>query len=298
MVSTTIKEKMESNQAESHLFGNSDNDVSFEDLVQNEHNQKERALMRISQAKRERSGSNLQLEKIAERPSRYERIREALDYEDEDDDEDPDMPDNDLRKALFEAIPEPYPHTLNYQKVVITEAGDPIDQDTKDACLKLKKCMDIRNKWIGAHPFPPQDAEFPTSAPCSPDRPSRKGTSEHYRRRLPPSYEIFGVPLPPPVHHLRFKMVDGVVRVAMKTPSNNSTHAISVGLSLSTDESPDQAQEGILTSELKATGANEAEEEGVDWGRSIYPVFGYSEYVNDYNYVSTTPTAVYLLIYT
>ena len=253
-------------------MGNTDLDVSFEDLVQNEHTQKEKALMRISQAKRERSGSNL--EKILERMPKSERIKfkPEDDGDDDDDSEDGDEndPDNDLRKALFESIPEPYPHTTNFQRVVISEAGDPIDQDTKDACAKLKKCMDIRAKWIGAHPFPPQDCEsnFPVEPP-SPDRPvARKGKIEgSYRRRMPPTYEIFGVELPPTVNNLRFKMVDGVVRVQTVAAP---TTAIDRNSNLTVLAKPNE--------ELN-------DDEGIDWSTSIYPVWTYKDYVEDYTHV-------------
>ena len=293
-------------------MGDHGNNMSFEDLVQNESIAKERALLRISQAKRERSGSNLSLDKIVERPTRTEKYSkdstDDLDEEDEDDDdEDDDYKDEhtkDLRKALFESIPEPYPHTLNYQRVVISDAGDPADYDTKDACAKLKACMDIRDKWINAHPFPPQDLEnaFPPDlAPNSPDRPAnrKKGEEINYRRRLPPTYEVFGVPLPPTVHHLQFKMVKGVVMV--HTVNNMADPGSSpVGLSLTTESADaDDALESLrkkIDDSLDVSHDEEidkvflepevVDEDGQDWNKSIFPVHSYSEYVKDYYFVS------------
>jgi hypothetical protein len=276
---------MEDEHSSNHVMGNSDHDVSFEDLVQNEHTQKEKTLFRISQAKRERSGSSVALEKIAERPTRSGKANTQQGWEDdEDDEEEPDMPDNDLRKALFEAIPEPYPHTLNYQRVIISDAGDPLDFDTKDSCARLKKCMEVRNKWIGAHPFPPQDENNFASEPSSPERPAgRKGKIENnYRRREPPTYEIFGVPLPHSIHHLRFKTIAGVVHV-QNAPQfgNQATAGSPVGMTLTTDSADE-----VDRQERQQDGAEVAEDDGIDWSRSIYPVYSYKEYVQDYTYVS------------
>jgi len=303
----------DSNTSSTNFMGNHGNDISFEDLVQNESIQKERVLLRISQAKRERSGSNLSLDKIIERPSRTEKysketIEDLDELEEDEEDEDGETDGGhtkDLRKALFEAIPEPYPHTLNYQRVVISDAGDPVDYDTKDACSKLKMCMDIRDKWINAHPVPPQDLPnaFPAElAPNSPDHPTRKSTDvKNYRRRMPPTYEIFGVPLPPTVHHLQFKMVKGVIHVQNTLPNSDGSP---LGLSL-TSESADAAEEAsgeafrrkveqslnFKESELDnqfntARSSAVAEEDGLDWTQSIFPVHDYNQYCKDYYIVS------------
>lgn len=291
----------DSNSHSTNFMGNTDHDVSFEDLVQNEHLQKERTLFRISQAKRERSGSNLSLDKILERPARNEKIhKDAIDDFGEDDvDEDGDdknASNNDLRKVLFESIPEAYPHTTNYSRVIISDPGDPVDFDTKDACAKLKSCMEVRTKWLGAHPSPPQDHEnaFPAE-PSSPDRPvTRKGKTElNFRRRDPPTYEVFGTPLPHTVHNLHFKMVKGVVMVHNSSPTDDLQQASSVGLSLTASDDMESAAQAMdkalnLTSEerdhAKLSGLAESEEEGdgVDWSKSVYPVYDYKEYVKDY----------------
>lgn len=295
------------------FMGNHGNDISFEDLVQHESIQKERTLLRIAQARRERSGSNLSLDKIMERPSRVDKYsKESIDVEEGDSDDDDDDEDEDgekdgrtkdLRKALFEAIPEPYPHTLNYQKVCITDAGDPTDYDTKDACAKLKVCMDLRDKWINAHPAPPQD--LPNNSPRelppnSPDHPTNGKTKQEasYRRRLPPTYEIFGVPLPHTMHNLQFKMVKGVVMVHNIEPTFIDSP---LGLRLTTDSTDAaedldalrrrlnenaKADETAIDQKFNTQAAAVVEEDGQDWSQSIFPVHDYNQYVKDYYTVS------------
>ena len=63
----------------------------------------------------------------------------------------------DVREELFEAIPEPITRPQLYQKVVITETGEEVDQDTLLACKQLKECLNLRKKWLGAHPPAPQN---------------------------------------------------------------------------------------------------------------------------------------------
>ena len=132
-----------------------DNDVSFEDLVHHEGMQKEKALARISKAKRERSNSNLSMmlqvgDKVVDRSARGDlqtgsTSEVMLDSDSESDkdekggkvenqeQEEKDEVADDLRKALFESIPEPYPHSTNFQRVIISEAADdPPDFDTKE----------------------------------------------------------------------------------------------------------------------------------------------------------------------
>jgi hypothetical protein len=90
-----------------------------------------RALSKLHQAKRKRTMST------TEEPPNYSEF--------------------DVRCELFETIPEPVQHPKTYQKVIVTETGDPIDEDTRQACAQLKTCIDIRNKWMKLHPDPPQD---------------------------------------------------------------------------------------------------------------------------------------------
>jgi hypothetical protein len=45
---------------------------------------------------------------------------------------------NDVRIDLFESIPDPYPHSEDFQRVIITGTKDPVDHDTSHACTSLK----------------------------------------------------------------------------------------------------------------------------------------------------------------
>lgn len=102
-------------------------------------------------------------------------ISHNLAEEEEEDDED--APEADVRAKLFEAIPEPYLYPTTFQRVVITETGEAPDADTIIACQKIKRCMDIREKWLSFHPYPPQDKKktFDEVSECmSPPRPQRR----------------------------------------------------------------------------------------------------------------------------
>jgi hypothetical protein len=46
--------------------------------------------------------------------------------------------DNDLRNGLFGAIPEPYYHSKEFSRVVVTDTAEPVDYDTKEACKTIK----------------------------------------------------------------------------------------------------------------------------------------------------------------
>jgi hypothetical protein len=54
-----------------------------------------------------------------------------------------------------------YTYIYTYIYVIRVRITDPeeeeIDKDTVDACLRLKNCMKLREKWISGHPYPPQD---------------------------------------------------------------------------------------------------------------------------------------------
>mmetsp|Transcript_5524 Transcript_5524/g.5678 ORF Transcript_5524/g.5678 Transcript_5524/m.5678 type:complete len:192 (+) Transcript_5524:99-674(+) len=67
---------------------------------------------------------------------------------------------DDVRSRLFETIPLPSKlfNLDSFQRVRITDPEEEeIDKDTVDACLRLKTCMKLREKWISGHPYPPQD---------------------------------------------------------------------------------------------------------------------------------------------
>jgi hypothetical protein len=322
-----------------------DQDMSFEDLVQLESNVKERALARISQAKRARSNSNLEKimegKPVAKMEFFHESPAKEGDEEEEEGEEDDqeDTVTKDLRKALFESIPEPYAHSTNFQRVTISDAGEEMDGDTKSALAKLKNCLALRDKWINAHPFPPQDVArtfSTTSEPSSPERPQRKGTASslgggggsgagsvtgEYRRRLPPTYDVFNAPLPHTIHHLRYKMIDGVVRVQVmpnqgESGSGGSSH---VGMSLNSDSREEVGlSEGMAGMNVSSNGANSTEtaaesselaaaariaesikkqeDENIDWSKSMFPVFTFKEFVDDYITVRMLENILFFVI--
>jgi hypothetical protein len=130
---------------------------------------------------------------------------------------DNDLPVPDVREALFESIPEPYPHTINFQKVIITDADDAVDQDTIFVCKSIKECLTLREKYISKHPIPPQDLDDlvpdnPISSPSLMRSITRNSTND-YRRRHAPNYDVFTCPLPPSTKNLKFSLVKGIVSV-------------------------------------------------------------------------------------
>jgi hypothetical protein len=145
---------------------NDDGDVSFAEVITAESAAKERALKRISNANRERSASNItQLsqhdsDSEADFPLSSENPSQKRNnsFNDDDSDKKPFIHIPDVRKELFEAIPEPYYESAEFRRVMIsTIKEDIIDIDTREACKSLDKCMKIREKWMSIHPFPPQD---------------------------------------------------------------------------------------------------------------------------------------------
>ena len=62
----------------------------------------------------------------------------------------------DVRETLFSYIPHAFQDDVHFQRVIITESQELVDNDTKEARLALKRCMQIRDKWLGQHPEPPQ----------------------------------------------------------------------------------------------------------------------------------------------
>lgn len=142
--------------------------------------------------------------------------------------------ENDVRKLLFDSIPE-YPHPTDFQRVVITTTNEPLDFDTIEACKDLRKCMDLRAKWLGQHPFPPQDVDIDmrpvqslavdlslhgTSSQENNSPPPRRKYSEVdpslFRRRLPPEYNVFDRPLPPASDEYSYEMKQGNLVISLK----------------------------------------------------------------------------------
>lgn len=49
---------------------------------------------------------------------------------------------------LFDRIPEPYGQLSSYQRIQITSSPDEVDRETKEVCELIRKCVDMRKKWI------------------------------------------------------------------------------------------------------------------------------------------------------
>jgi hypothetical protein len=109
----------------------------------------------------------------------------------------------DYRTVLFEGIPAPYPHSTTYQRVIITDGDDEVDRDTKTACGILKRCLDLREKYINHHHITPS--------------PSRKtlarSGSNQFRRRPEPHYNVFDRELPPATDAFNPVWENGIFKV-------------------------------------------------------------------------------------
>lgn len=76
--------------------------------------------------------------------------------------------EHDVRELLFEAIPEPYCEYSDHQRVRIDEVNAP-DLDATEASRRVKKCLQLRKKWMEHHPIPPQDLSNDFDGPHHPD---------------------------------------------------------------------------------------------------------------------------------
>ena len=110
----------------------------------------------------------------------------------------------DYRKHLFEAIPEPYPHPTNFQRVIITDDEDEADPDTQTACTTLKRCIDLRTKYMDRHCISKQKINKKTLFQPQPGQ---------FRRRPEPKYDVFDRALPPPASAYLPIWENGVFRV-------------------------------------------------------------------------------------
>jgi hypothetical protein len=168
----------------------------FEDSVLAEERGKAKILSRIQTAARERGMSHNNLQ---------EELREA-------EQKPSTLPRGDLRKHLFEAIPAPYPHPTNFQRVIITESGETPDRDTIVACQSLQKCLRLRERYIAAHNV---------VASSSPKVPFPMNNPDGFRRRAEPIYDVFGRPLPPCTDDYTVSWENGVFNVEPRLPDSN-----------------------------------------------------------------------------
>lgn len=139
----------------------------------------------------------------------------------------------DPRDVLFESIPQPFIETEEFQRVTISETAEEPDEDTAEAIARLRACIALRDKYINAHPTPPQDLKPPFNSSTKQDVPPSPGkaASRHpndYRRRAVPIYNVFDEPLPAAGEAVRFEMIRGIMHVlppaaaAAASPTANS----------------------------------------------------------------------------
>ncbi|TMW59645.1 hypothetical protein Poli38472_004714 [Pythium oligandrum] len=106
---------------------------------------------------------------------------------------------------LFEKIPEPYGEDSVYQKIQITSAPDDIDRETKEVCEMIRKCIELRKKWMKVMESSiPSEAEMPISP--------RQQSARLLRHRDELTYDPFERPVAKTTDH-EVKMVDGVLHV-------------------------------------------------------------------------------------
>ncbi|RLN64576.1 hypothetical protein BBP00_00003373 [Phytophthora kernoviae] len=110
---------------------------------------------------------------------------------------------------LFEKLPEPYGQLINYQRIQITNIpAEEVDRETKEVCELIRKCLDLRRKWITVNlPKSPHPA---TAEQSSSPRSNAAASKLRHRDEIP--YEPFKNEVPETTHH-HFEMKDGVVTV-------------------------------------------------------------------------------------
>lgn len=159
----------------------------FEDHVRAEEDRKARVLSSIQTAMRERLDNNaipeFNLESIEDNRSTH--------------------PPEDIRGQLFEGIPDPYPHSTKFQRVIISESGEDVDNDTVKSCRLLNTCMGLREKWLAE--------TSPTSKKV--DEVEVHDGDKRFRRRPGSLYNIFDRKVPDSSQDYSYMMVRGVFEV-------------------------------------------------------------------------------------
>lgn len=137
---------------------------------------------------------------ILEHVATEKRLRRMSEVNLEDAAEDHSGPED-----LFDTLPEPYGQLSTYQRIQITSAPGEVDRETKEVCELVRKCVELRTKWISVNePVIPPPSNVPTS-------PRSAGAAKlRHRDEIP--YEPFTNPVPETSSH-HFEMRDGVVTV-------------------------------------------------------------------------------------
>ena len=134
--------------------------AAFDDFLQGvEEDEKRRQtnLTKIKQNRRRGSEMSVNGNEMTRAESFRSNDSSNLGDSTREDDEDT----QDVRESLFSYIPHAFQDDVHFQRVIITESQELVDSDTKDARLALKRCMHIRDKWLGQHPEPPQGTYLP-----------------------------------------------------------------------------------------------------------------------------------------
>ena len=119
--------------------------------------------------------------------------------------------------SLFDPY-KPYPHSVDFQRVVITGTDENLDDDAIFACSTLKNCLTLRNKWISSHPEAPQDKTTAVSNTQS------KRLASEFRRREAPVYDVFAEEVPTAMTGYSYEMRRGVYHVS-KVHIESQAHA-------------------------------------------------------------------------
>ena len=236
----------EISQPEAEVRNVLEDEESFENNVLAEERRKSSALTQLRIARAQSSQSTGSLHNQSS--SLLATVTDVSSDEDEMEDSDEEVQNENVQTAFFQSLAASYAISTDFQRVLISKTGDSVDPDTTVACTILHKCMKIREKWLGAHPGPPQDKEEAEHLPLGSPRGGGKGGSM-YRRRADLKYDVFGEELPSSVSDkCEAHMSNGVMTIV---PLNTAT----------------------TTEESSASTT------------SLYPVYSFDEYVQDFNTV-------------
>lgn len=200
-----------------------DDEESFENNVLAEEKRKSSALNQLKIARSQSIGSNQQ-------SSLLHTVTDAASEEDDVGELSAEDQDENVQTAFFQSLAASYAISTDFQRVLISRTGDEVDSDTAAACTILHKCMKIREKWIGAHPEPPQDKEPPEPVLVGSPRYGGKGSSM-YRRRADLKYDVFDEELPcSTAHEYEAHMSNGVMQIHRVSISGESTEESTTSL--------------------------------------------------------------------
>jgi AMP deaminase len=234
---------------------------------------------------------------------------------------DPDIDDSEhadettaVQKEFFQRL-ESYPASIDFQRVHIGKTDEPVEQDVAEACVNLSKCMEIREKWVGAHPEPPQDKDvLPPVSLRTPDHIRRKRAhsmtgeatekeraaataatkkQDSFRRRKDLPYDVFSLPVPDfyVAHEFATVMRHGVIQVV--SIANTPTLGMPPTGEASGDRETGDGARGLArcgSSENMTARASEYDDGSHsenDFSNlpPVFPILDFDTYVNDFNFL-------------